>query len=130
VARILPGGRDGPAARSVQPVLLLGTGRSYAAPVGSRHLVERKLTALGERLRGLRQELAVTDEQLVVLADEAGDLHLRSLVSETPMAEREHRDAERHAEAMRRHRAEVEAEIQRAEAEQDQLLDRLLEAQG
>lgn len=98
--------------------------------MGSRNLVERKLTALGERLRELRQELAVTDEQLVVLTDEAGDLHLRSLVSETPMAEREHRDAERHAEAMRRHRAEVEAEIQRAEAEQDQLLDRLLEAQG
>jgi hypothetical protein len=98
--------------------------------VASRHLVERRLTALGERLRGLRAELAVTDEQLQVLAEEAGDLHLRSLVSETPMAERDHRDAERHAEAMRRHRSEVHAEIERVEAEQDQLLDRLLEAQG
>lgn len=85
---------------------------------------------MGERLRGLRAELAVTDEQLQVLAEEAGDLHLRSLVSETPMAERDHRDAERHAEAMRRHRSEVHAEIERVEAEQDQLLDRLLEAQG
>jgi chromosome segregation ATPase len=92
--------------------------------------VERRLAALGERLRVLREELAVTDEQLAALADEAGDLHLRSLVSETPMAERDHRDAERHAAAMRRHRADVQAEVERAEAEQDRLLDRLHEALG
>lgn len=98
--------------------------------MASRHLVERRLAALGDRLRGLRQELAVTDEQLAALADEAGDLRLRSLVSETPMAERDHRDAERHAEAMRRHRVDLHTEIQRVEAEQDDLLDRLLEAQG
>ena len=98
--------------------------------MSSRSLVERRLSGLGERLRALRDELALTDEQLAVLADEAGDLRLRSLVSETALAERDHRDAERHAEAMRHHRVEVLAEITRIEAEQDRLLDRLLDARG
>jgi hypothetical protein len=48
------------------------------------------------------------------------------LVSETPVSDRDHRDAERHAEAMRRHQDSVRAEIVRLEAEQDELLDRLL----
>jgi len=98
--------------------------------VSSRSLVERRLSGLGDRLRALRGELAVTDEQLAVLADEAGDLRLRSLVSETALAERDHRDAERHAEAMRRHRSELLLEIAGIEAEQDRLLDRLLDAQA
>lgn len=96
--------------------------------MATRDLVERRLAGLGDRLRDLRAELAVTDEQLAVLADEAGDLHLRSLVSETALAARDHKDAERHADAMRRHRGDVLAEIARIEAEQDQLLDRLLDA--
>lgn len=98
--------------------------------MSARSLVERRLSGLGERLRALRDELALTDEQLAVLADEAGDLRLRSLVSETALAERDHRDAERHAEAMRRHRGEVLAEIARIEAEQDRLLDRLLDTRA
>jgi len=95
--------------------------------VGSRDLVERRLSALSDRLRSLRDELSVTDEQLAVLADEADDLQLRSLVSETPLAARDHKDAERHADAMRRHRADVLGEIGRLEVEQDHLLDRLLD---
>ena len=47
-------------------------------------------------------------------------------MSETPVADREHREAERHADAMRRHRAEVEAEIAQLERDQDELLDRLV----
>lgn len=98
--------------------------------MSSKALVERRLSSLSTRLRALRDELAVTDEQLVVLAEEASDLRLRSFVSETALAERDHRDAERHAEAMRRHRAELVAEIAQVEAEQDRLLDRLLDARS
>jgi hypothetical protein len=91
-------------------------------------MVERRLADVSAQLKGLRRDLAVTDEQLAQLADEADDARLRSLVSETPLAEREHREASRHAEAMGRHRREVLAEIAQLELLQDELLDKLLEA--
>ena len=47
------------------------------------------------------------DEQLAALADEADDARMRALVAETPLADREHREAQRHADAMARRRAEV-----------------------
>jgi len=93
-------------------------------------MLERRLTEVATQLRGLRRELAVSDEQLAHLAEQADDARLRSLVSETPLAEREHREAARHAEAMDRHRAEVLASIGDLERQQDDLLDRLNEAVG
>jgi chromosome segregation ATPase len=96
----------------------------------TRATLERRLTEIGVLLRDLRHELAVADEQLAHFADEADDARLRSLVSETPLAEREHRTAARHAEAMERHRNEVVADIGRLEEQQDELLDRLNDAIG
>ena len=92
----------------------------------SRSLVERRLSEVATRLKTLRGELAVSDEQLVQLAAEADDARLRALVSETPLAGREHQDAQRHADAMQRHRAEVLEDIAKLEQTQDELLDRLL----
>lgn len=66
----------------------------------------------------------MVDEQLVHLADAADDARLRSLVSETPVSDREHREAARHAESMRAHRTVVADEIARLETAQDELLDR------
>lgn len=68
----------------------------------------------------------MTDEQLALLAEQADDARLRALVSETPLAGHEHRQAARHADAMRRHRAEVVAGIEELERTQDDLLDRLV----
>jgi hypothetical protein len=93
----------------------------------SRRSVERRLAELGEQLRLLRAELAIADEQLAHFADEADDARLRALVSETPLAQQEHREAQKHADAMSRHRAEVAAKIAQLEQAQDELLDRLLE---
>ncbi len=47
-------------------------------------------------------------------------------MSETPLAGREHREAQRHADAMARHRADVVARIADLERSQDELLDRLV----
>jgi hypothetical protein len=47
-------------------------------------------------------------------------------VSETPLADREYRDAQRHADAMAKRRSEVVASISGLEQRQDELLDRLL----
>ena len=91
-----------------------------------RSLLERRLSGVAERLKQLREELVVVDEQLAHLADAADEMRLRALVSETPLADREHQDAQRHADAMARRRAEVVAAIAGLEAEQDHLLDRLV----
>jgi hypothetical protein len=95
-------------------------------PRMSRSLVERRLSEVSTRLKQLREELSVSEEQLQHLAEAADDARLRSLVSETPLADREHHDAQRHADAMLRHRAEVVDAITRLEQTQDELLDRLL----
>jgi transcriptional regulator with XRE-family HTH domain len=92
----------------------------------SKASVERRLRQVADRLRQLREELGVSDEQLAHLADAADDARLRALVSETPLAGEDHRQAERHAEAMRRHRARVLEEIAKLERSQDELLDRLV----
>jgi predicted Zn-dependent protease with MMP-like domain len=92
----------------------------------SRSLVERRLSEVATRLKQLRQDLSVADEQLDVLADMADDARLRSLVSETPLAEQDSRETGRHADAMRRHRAALVEEIAALERQQDELLDRML----
>lgn len=92
----------------------------------SRKLVEQRLVEVSSRLRRVQEELRVADEQLAHFTHEAEDARIRSLVSETPVAEREHREANKHAVAMRRHRDELTAEIARLEATQNELLDRLL----
>jgi hypothetical protein len=91
----------------------------------SRPLLERRLIEVAERLKQLRQDLAVADEQLGALAEMADDARLRALVSETPLAAQELREAQKHADAMSRHRAEVIEEIASLERDQDDLLDRM-----
>jgi hypothetical protein len=99
--------------------------RNYAAVV-SRSVLERKLSETTDRLRALREELRIADEQLAHFAEEADDARLRALVSETPLAEHEHTEAQKHADAMARHRAAVVAELADLERTQDDLLDRLI----
>ncbi|MEY2434616.1 MAG: hypothetical protein QOC92_4341 [Acidimicrobiaceae bacterium] len=88
-------------------------------------MLERKLVEVGERLKQLRAELNVTDEQMLHFAEVADDARLRALVSETPLADRDHHEAQRHADAMGKHRAEVLSTIDQLERRQDELLDRL-----
>jgi hypothetical protein len=90
-----------------------------------RRLIERRLRDVGARLRTLRASLAVAEEQLEHLAAEAEDKGLKALVSETPGADLEYREARRHADAMVRHRDAVKASISELETRQDQLLDQL-----
>jgi hypothetical protein len=89
-------------------------------------VLERKLSEINDRLRALREELRIADEQLAHFAEEAEDARLRALVSETPLAEHEHTEAQKHADAMTRHRAAVVAELADLERSQDDLLDRLI----
>ena len=89
-------------------------------------MLERRLSEVAERLKQLRAEIEVVDEQLAALVEAADEARLRALVSETPVAEREHREAQKHADAMARHRADLAAQITELERGQDELLDRLV----
>ena len=82
--------------------------------------IERRLVDVHERLVRARQELAIVEEQLASFEETADDARIRSLVSETPLANHEWREASRHAEAMQRGRHAARArvgELERAEAE-------------
>lgn len=100
-------------------------GPAYTPAVTSARL-ERRLFEVGRRLRALRDELGVLDEQVAVVSEAAADAQVRALVSETPLAEQEHREAARHAEAMARSRADVVSKVAELEKAQDELLDQLL----
>jgi hypothetical protein len=88
-------------------------------------ILERRLVDVSERLKRLRAELAVTEEQLVFLESEADDARMRALVAETPLGDVEARDARRQADAHAKHRDALRANIAELVREQDSLLDRM-----
>jgi hypothetical protein len=88
-------------------------------------LLERRLKMVSRRLSQLRADLSLADEQLAHFVEESDDARIRALVSETPLSEHEHREAERSTTAMARHRDDLVDRIARLEAEQDALLDKL-----
>ena len=88
--------------------------------------MQRRLTEVHERLVLARQELAIAEEQLAVFADTADDARIRSLVSETPLANQDWDEARRHADAYRRGRDLAAAEVAALEQAQDELLAKLV----
>jgi len=90
-----------------------------------RARIERRLRQISQQITKLRTDLNQSDEQSRQLTDEADDARIRALVSETPLADREHRQAERHSERLRSHRERTSQRLRELEIEQDQLLDRL-----
>jgi len=91
----------------------------------SRNILHRRLVDVSERLKRLRSELAVTEEQVAFLDEEAEEARLRALVSETPLADAEARDARQQADVMTRYRDSLLVQISRLQREQDDLLDRM-----
>jgi hypothetical protein len=90
-----------------------------------RTLLQRRLIDVSDRLKRLRAELAVSDEQCVFFEAEAEDARLRALVSETPLAEADARERRRHADAQSRHRDSLRRAVGELETEQNALLDRM-----
>jgi len=71
----------------------------------------------------MRNDLTVAEQALMQVDYEADDARLRSLVSETPLAAKEHEQARRQVDVNRRNRDELKAEIAKLELRQDELLD-------
>jgi hypothetical protein len=91
----------------------------------SQSILQRRLVDVSERLKRIRAELAVTEEQLLFLEEEAERQRMRALVAETPLADVEARDSRRHADALARHRDSLRATVRELVQEQDSLLDRI-----
>jgi len=91
-----------------------------------RDVVERRLLEVHERLVRARQELAVAEEQLDFFLETAEETRIRALVSETPLADRDWQDAQRHAEVMMRARDTASARVVELERAQDELLGKLV----
>lgn len=91
----------------------------------TRTILQRRLVDVSDRIKRLRAELAVTDEQLSFLEGEAEEFRLRALVSETPLADAEARDARQQADTLARYRDGLIVQIGRLQHELDELLDRM-----
>ncbi len=91
----------------------------------TRSMLQRRLVDVSERMKRLRAELAVVEEQLTFFEAEADDARLRALVAEIPLADRESREARRHADALGRQRDTIRGAIAELALEQDALLDRM-----
>ena len=89
-----------------------------------------RLKALSDEIAQLRTEIAVLEEQSQYVAEVADDARIRAIVSETPLADREEREAREDAERMRRSLDDARARLAALRAEQDTLLERLLEESG
>jgi transcription termination factor NusB len=88
--------------------------------------IQKSLSEVGEQLNKARDELRIVEEQLLFQMDVAEEAKTRALVAETPLADREHQEAQRDLERIRRSRNEVTAKIAELQAEQDRLLDKLI----
>jgi hypothetical protein len=87
-----------------------------------RVLLERRIRDVHSRLVRAREELAVLNEQLVVVQESADEARVRALVSETPLASQEHNEAARHADAMVKARDALRKVVSDLESRQDELL--------
>jgi len=88
-------------------------------------LIEKRLRRNSENVKQLQLELTLLDEQLAALSDDANEKEMRSLVSETPLALHEYRDAQKHVDALLEHRDFLLRAIAEQTRNQDELLDRL-----
>ena len=93
----------------------------------SRTLLQRRLIDVSDRLKRLRADLAVAEEQCAFFEAEAEDARLRALMSETPLADAEAHEIRRHADAQGRNRDSLRRSIVELQREQDALLDRMAE---
>jgi chromosome segregation ATPase len=113
-------------------LVTVGERPGRAATTTSRDTVKvrERLVSVQERLRRTRASLRVLEEQVAYLGEIADDAETRKIVAQTPLADREWRDARTDHERHVRLRDEARGELEELAQERDRLLDRLLEMDG
>ncbi|HEX9773997.1 MAG TPA: hypothetical protein VGB83_00240 [Actinomycetota bacterium] len=86
---------------------------------------ERRLTELNEEGARVRTEIRVLEEQVLFQTDVAEDARIRAVVSGTPLADRESREAAEDLARMQRSLADARERAAAIAREQDELLDRI-----
>lgn len=94
--------------------------------MSSSEAIKRRLTALGDDVRAAKSEVAILDEQVAHFADAAEDARLRAMVSETPLADKEHREAAKTITNLTKDRQKWSDRVTSLESQQDELLDQLM----
>jgi hypothetical protein len=88
---------------------------------------ERRLTALRVEVPKLREQLRVLDEQLAYVEEVADSARVRALVSSSPLDAREQEGAEQEVRRTRAQRDQAAVRLEEVLAEQDRLLERMLD---
>lgn len=88
--------------------------------------IQKGLSEVRELLAKAREELRIAEEQLLHVAETLDEAKTRSLVAETPLADREHQEAQGDYERALKARNLAVKEIEELQAEQDRLLDKML----
>ncbi len=88
--------------------------------------IQKSLEQVAEQLARARADLRIAEEQLLFQMDVVEETRTRSLVAETPLADREYQVARGDYERMIRARDEAQGLIAELQREQDRLLDRML----
>lgn len=91
--------------------------------------LQRRLTEARDELARLRESLRILDQQVAFQRDVADEAETRAVVSQTPLADREAREAQGDLRRVLRQREEVAQAIAALAAEQDELLERLFRQQ-
>lgn len=92
--------------------------------------VRRRLSEIGERIARARREAEVAAEQVAFQAGVVEEARVSHLVSETPLARREYREALGDLERLTRHREGCLDLIRRLKDERDRLLDEMADPGG
>jgi hypothetical protein len=91
----------------------------------TRRGIERRLRDTEAKLVRARQELALLEEQAMSFNDDADEARIKSLVSETPLAEREWHEANRHATVMAKNLEQARDRVRALERTRDELSGKL-----
>jgi hypothetical protein len=89
--------------------------------------IRGQLDDVAARLARAQHELQVAREQVAFQSGVADDARVRMVVSGTPLADREFREARDDLERLRRHEERTKALIAELTEERDRLLERLFE---
>ena len=85
----------------------------------------KRLEEIRDELARSREALRIADEQVAFQQGVTDDAKTSALVEESPLAQREHREADSDLQRLRRERDELRTSIAALTAEQDELLEQM-----
>lgn len=86
-----------------------------------------RLSALSDEIAEEQTQLRIIEEQVTFQQDVAEEARIRALVSETPLADREAREAADDLHRLVRSREDAQRRVEELRAEQDSLLERMMD---